>query len=103
MNLEQFEVTINRLFQKELLEEFADDYGFTNTSNNSISKIGYSTNLSIDTVEKAAENNVDLLITHHDAWDFIYGLRDDLAKKVKEINNDSIIIRLHEEHFELNH
>jgi dinuclear metal center YbgI/SA1388 family protein len=86
MNLQQFEVTIKGLFQKELLEEFADDYGFTNTSNNTISKIGYCTNLSIETVEKAAENHVDLMITHHDAWDFIYGLRDECVKKLKEHN-----------------
>lgn len=49
-------------------------------------KVGYSTNLTIETVEKAAENNVDLLITHHDAWDFIYGLRDKCVKKLVEHN-----------------
>lgn len=86
VNLSQFEKTINGLFQKEMLEEFDDDYGFTNTTNNSIMKVGYSTNLSIETVERAAENNVDLIITHHDAWDFIYGLRDECVKKLIDHN-----------------
>jgi putative NIF3 family GTP cyclohydrolase 1 type 2 len=71
VNLEQFESYIKKLFNKELLKEFDDDYGFTNKSNNSISTIGYTTNLSIETIEKAVESKVDLMITHHDAWDFI--------------------------------
>lgn len=86
MNLEQFEKYIQKLFNRKLLEEFDDDYGFTNKSNDSISKIGYSTNLSIETIEMAAENNVDLMVTHHDAWDFLYGLREECLKKLEEYN-----------------
>jgi putative NIF3 family GTP cyclohydrolase 1 type 2 len=73
VNLEQFETTIQTLFKPELLKEFHDDYGFTNTSNDSISNVGYCTNLSVETIEEAANKGVDLIITHHDAWDFIYG------------------------------
>jgi dinuclear metal center YbgI/SA1388 family protein len=86
MNLKQFETSITELFSKEMLKEFHDDFGFTNRSNDSISTVGYCTNLSIDVIEKAAENQVDLLITHHDAWDFIYGLREQCLKKLKEYN-----------------
>ncbi|TLS36175.1 Nif3-like dinuclear metal center hexameric protein [Pseudalkalibacillus caeni] len=86
MNLKQFEQYIQKLFTEELLEEFHDDYGFTDKSNDSISKIGYSTNLSIETIEKAAENNVDLMVTHHDAWDFIYGLKEECLNKLEEYN-----------------
>jgi dinuclear metal center YbgI/SA1388 family protein len=86
MNLEQFEVSINKLFNKELLEEFDDDYGFTNQTNDSIKTVGYCTNLSIEVIEQAKNNNVDLLVTHHDAWDFIFGLRDECLKKLKEYN-----------------
>ncbi|SEN96293.1 dinuclear metal center protein, YbgI/SA1388 family [Mesobacillus persicus] len=86
MNLEQFEQHIKKLFAKELLEELDDDYGFTNKSKNSISTIGYATNLSIETIEKAAKNNVDLMVTHHDAWDFIYGLKEECLKKLQEHN-----------------
>jgi dinuclear metal center YbgI/SA1388 family protein len=86
MNLEQFEASIKKLFKKELLEEFDDDYGFTNKTNDSIKTVGYCTNLSIEVIEQANNNNVDLLVTHHDAWDFIFGLRDECLKKLKEYN-----------------
>lgn len=86
MNLEQFQKSIEKLFDKRLLESFDDDYGFTNKSNNAISRIGYSTNLSIEVIEQAANNNIDLLVTHHDAWDFIFGLREACVKKLKEYN-----------------
>ncbi|MGA9226795.1 MAG: Nif3-like dinuclear metal center hexameric protein, partial [Mesobacillus sp.] len=75
-----------KLFHHDLLEVFDDDFGFTNRLNNSIKVIGYSTNLSIEIIEKAAENNVDLLLTHHDAWDFIYGLKEECIKKLTEYN-----------------
>ncbi|MFD3448086.1 Nif3-like dinuclear metal center hexameric protein [Microbacteriaceae bacterium 4G12] len=84
MNLKQFEATIQKLFNKELLEEFDDDYGFTYTSSRSIGKIGYATNISLEVIEEAAKQDVDLIITHHDAWDFIYGLRDACMEKLQE-------------------
>jgi dinuclear metal center YbgI/SA1388 family protein len=86
MNLYQFEQLIKELFSEKLLHEFSDDYGFTNTSNNLVSIIGYATNISIDTIEEAAKNNVDLMITHHDAWEFIYGLKEECMRRLKEYN-----------------
>ena len=84
MNQHQFELTIKDLFTKELLEEHEGDYGFVCTSNNSISKIGYCTNLTLETIEEAIKNHVDLMVTHHDAWDFLHGMRDDCIEKLKE-------------------
>lgn len=86
MNLDQFELAIKKLFKKEMLEEHEGDYGFLCTSNNSFSKVGYCTNLTPETIEEAVKNKVDLMITHHDAWDFIYGLRDECVKKLQENN-----------------
>lgn len=86
MKLEEFDLSIKKLFHHDLLEVFDDDFGFTNRLNHSITVIGYSTNLSIEIIEKAAANNVDLLLTHHDAWDFIYGLREECMKKLIEHN-----------------
>ncbi|MEC3249771.1 Nif3-like dinuclear metal center hexameric protein [Bacillus cereus] len=86
MDLKRFEEIIKQLFTVELLEEFYDDYGFIHASNQSISKIGYATNISPELIEQAARHQVDLIITHHDAWDFIYGLRDECIKKLKEYN-----------------
>ncbi|WP_078380792.1 Nif3-like dinuclear metal center hexameric protein [Sutcliffiella halmapala] len=84
MDLKKFEESIIKLFKKEFLDAFEDEHGFTNKTNNSISRVGYSTNLSLETIDIAIKNKIDLMITHHDAWDFIYGLRDDCIKKLKE-------------------
>lgn len=86
MDITKFKATINELFPKELLEEFNDDYGFTNTSNNTIKTIGYSTNLSLEVIEQARAAKVDLIITHHDAWEFIYGLKEECIKRLKAYN-----------------
>jgi dinuclear metal center YbgI/SA1388 family protein len=86
MNLEQFELAIKKLFKKEMLDEHEGDYGFLCTSNTSFSKVGYCTNLTIETIDEAVTNEIDLMITHHDAWDFIYGLREQCVKKLKENN-----------------
>ncbi|MFX3675207.1 MAG: Nif3-like dinuclear metal center hexameric protein [Paenisporosarcina sp.] len=86
MNLDQFEFTIIDLFTKELLEEHEGDYGFVCTSNNSVSRVGYCTNLTLETIEQAIKNKVDLMITHHDAWGFMHGLRDDCVEKLQENN-----------------
>ncbi|MGD6994131.1 Nif3-like dinuclear metal center hexameric protein [Sutcliffiella horikoshii] len=86
MDIIKFKATIHELFPRELLEEFDDDYGFTNTSNSMIKTIGYSTNLSMEVIEQARTAKVDLIITHHDAWDFIYGLKDECIKRLKEYN-----------------
>jgi len=84
VHIKQFEDIIQKMFSKEFLEEFYDDYGFTYKVNKSISKIGYATNLSLETIDEAANHNVDLMITHHDAWDFLYGLREECVKKLEE-------------------
>ncbi|MGI2328476.1 Nif3-like dinuclear metal center hexameric protein [Planococcus sp. YIM B11945] len=84
MDLSQFERTIKALFNKDLLEEFDDDFGFTYKADKTISKVGYSTNLSLEVIEQAASQGVDLLITHHDAWDFIYGLREACVDKLQQ-------------------
>ena len=86
MDITKFKATINELFPKQLLEEFQDDYGFTNISNNKIKTIGFSTNLSIEVIEQARVSKVDLIITHHDAWDFIYGLKEECIKRLKAYN-----------------
>ena len=43
-------------------------------------------NLTLDTIEEAIKNKVDLIITHHDAWDFIFGLKNACREKLLENN-----------------
>lgn len=83
MNLHEFELAIHKLFGEELLKE-KDEYGFTSTSNDAIKKIGYATNLSLKTVDLAIKHGVDLMVTHHDAWDFLQGLREACVEKLEK-------------------
>lgn len=40
-----------------------------------VSRVGYATNLTPETVRLAADYRIDLLVTHHDAWDFVFGMK----------------------------
>ncbi|AQQ55013.1 Nif3-like dinuclear metal center hexameric protein [Planococcus lenghuensis] len=86
MNISQFRDAMTKLFPEELLAEFEGDFGFLNTSNNNIATIGYATNISLEVIDQAAALSVDLIVTHHDAWDFIYGLREACVSRLKEHN-----------------
>ncbi len=48
-----------------------------------LSKLGYATNLTPETVRGAKLAEVDVLITHHDAWDFIYGMNEECHSALK--------------------
>jgi putative NIF3 family GTP cyclohydrolase 1 type 2 len=52
------------------------EFGVTGDWNTVINKIGYATNLTPETVALAAEYRVDLIVTHHDAWDFVFGMKE---------------------------
>lgn len=72
------------LFRTNHFDSYTSECGVTFDAEKPISTIGYCTNLTPDSVEKAKESNVDLLITHHDAWDFIYGMKEECDHKLKE-------------------
>ncbi len=75
MDLETYEKFLNSLFDQATL--VPGEYGFTCRADNVIRRIGYATNLTPEVVSSAIDHGVDLIITHHDAWDFIYGMKDE--------------------------
>jgi dinuclear metal center YbgI/SA1388 family protein len=79
MLIKEFENFIYDTFTKEKLEIVKDkgEYGFTNISSEEILKVGYCTNLTLESAEEAARNHVNLLITHHDAWEWMIGLKEE--------------------------
>jgi dinuclear metal center YbgI/SA1388 family protein len=85
MKTRDFERLLPQLFGK-WLSTFEDEgeYGFTYRVEKDIKKIAYATNLTPETVEKAAKVNADLLITHHDAWDFLYGMREVCVEELEK-------------------
>lgn len=86
MKLTEIEEFIVSLFDSRDNDHFHEESGITVRGTEEIKRIGYCTNLTLDTVEEARKNDVDLIITHHDAWDFIFGLKDACREKLLENN-----------------
>lgn len=120
MRLSEIEQYILDLFTTKDNEHFYEESGITVRGTEDIKRIGYCTNLTIDTIEEARKNHVDLMITHHDAWEFIYGLKEACKEKLLEYNishyynhlplddcdfgtNDSLIKKLGSEIIERTH
>lgn len=75
---------IDGLFLTRNNNEFNLQSGITFKSNDEVFRIGYCTNLTPDTIDEAKKFKVDLIITHHDAWDFLFGLKDTCKQKLIE-------------------
>jgi putative NIF3 family GTP cyclohydrolase 1 type 2 len=85
MKMNDFENLITQLFGVWLKEfEHDGEYGFTYKVEKEIKVIAYATNLTLETVEKAHTSGADLLITHHDAWDFVYGMKEACVDELKK-------------------
>lgn len=85
MHLNDFKKFIKNTFGS-LIEQFSenDEYGFNNPPSKEFFRVGYTTNLTPEVIKKAADENVQLIITHHDAWDFIYGMKEQCSKMLGE-------------------
>jgi len=86
MRLNEIEEFIVNLFDTKDNDYFYDESGITVRGTEDIKRIGYCTNLTLDTIEEAIKNKVNLIITHHDAWDFIFGLKDACREKLLKNN-----------------
>jgi len=67
---------IVKLFNKDVLEKSQGDFAFKFDFEKEIKMIAYSTNLTLFTINTGASAGADLLITHHDAWEFLGEQRD---------------------------
>lgn len=86
MRLVEIEEYILDLFDTKDNKHFYEESGITVRGTGDVKRIGYCTNLTLDTIEEARKNNVDLMITHHDAWEFIYGLKEACKEKLIKYN-----------------
>lgn len=75
---------INDLFNITNREIFLSESGITYNADNKVKKLGYCVNLTLETIEEARIRGVDMMVTHHDAWDEIYGLKEACLKKLAE-------------------
>ncbi|WP_422485689.1 Nif3-like dinuclear metal center hexameric protein [Gudongella sp. DL1XJH-153] len=79
MLIKDFEKLTIDAFTEEKLQfvKDKDEYGFTTMGSDEIKRVGYCTNLTIETAGEAARQKVDLLITHHDAWEWMTGMKEE--------------------------
>lgn len=74
---------INNLFEVNNKEVYSSESGITYQADKKVKKLGYCVNLTLKTIEEAKINGVDMMVTHHDAWDEIYGLKEACIEKLK--------------------
>lgn len=86
MNVRQFNKINESLFSQDCLSFFNDgiQFGFNNFIDKDIKRVGYAINLTIDIIEQAREQNIDLILTHHNVWDEMLEMVDDTFNLLKE-------------------
>lgn len=83
MKYSKMKACVLSLFDYDKLKMRPDEWGFFNEAEREIELIGYATNLSQEVIQKAGELKIDFLLTHHDSWEFVYGLKADCNKALK--------------------
>ena len=88
MKTKELEKVIHELFPSDVLDFFKDSeqYGFNNYTNKEINRVGYCVNLTLDTIIQAKKQGVDLILTHHNAWEDHFEWREDCFKELKDVN-----------------
>jgi len=86
MYYEKFKTKLLSFFDEELLKSNPDEWGFFNETEERINIVGFATNITPDVVQKARQMKVDFLLTHHDSWEFVFGLKEKCNTLLKENN-----------------
>lgn len=94
MHITQFKGHIASLFEEHLNKYGDDEYDFTHISKEEFHKIGYTTNLTLETIEEAYQNGVDMILTHHAPWSFLFGMEEACIEKLKEYEMNHFWIHL---------
>ncbi len=120
MKIHELKNEIEGLFDTLDNPAFESESGITMSTDKEIKKVGYCVNLTLETIKEAVKNNIDVLVTHHDAWDFVFGLKDACMKELKKNNighyfihlplddsnfgtNETLAIKLGADHIERSH
>ncbi len=76
MKLTELREYITDLFGVENLEKLQNEHIFRFDGVDDVRRIGYCTNLTPEVVDEAIKNRVNVIITHHDAFDSLYGMKE---------------------------
>ncbi len=94
MNTTELVKIIENCFETQENPNFKIETGLLYATPNDVKRVGYCTNLTLDVIEQAKENHIDMILTHHDAWDFIYGLKEACIEKLKLYNISHYFVHL---------
>ncbi len=78
-----FRKALEQLFTAELLNAHKKEWG-VEAHCPTPQSIGYATTVSPEAVERAVELGVDLIVAHHDAWDFMFEYRERVYKLLRK-------------------
>ena len=71
------------LFTRELLDAHPDEWGIAGYCDHPVS-VGYATTITPETIRAAVDRNVDVIVTHHDAWEFIFEQREEVRSLLRK-------------------
>ncbi|MBP1994456.1 Nif3-like dinuclear metal center hexameric protein [Paenibacillus eucommiae] len=95
MEAEQFRTTMESYFGDLLIQfDEGEEFAFYEYGPKAMKRMGYATNISPEIVVQAAEKKIDLIITHHDAWDFVYGMKEKCHTLLKEYGISHFFVHL---------
>ena len=81
-------------FEPISVEGYKGEFGYVVNCEDEVRRVGFATNLDQITAARAIEEEVDALITHHDAWDFLYELRERAHSMLKSASISHCFVHL---------
>ncbi len=78
-----FREVMDGLFTRELLDAHPDEWGIADYCGHPTA-VGYSTTITPDVIRTAIDRGVDLIVTHHDAWDFMFEQREEVNALLRQ-------------------
>jgi len=76
MKYSQLKEKLLAMFDQEKLQQALPEWGFFNEMEREIKSIRYATNITPEMIQTAGKQGLDMLLTHHDSWEFVYGLKE---------------------------
>ncbi len=74
------------MFDENKLVKTPREWGFFHESERDVKRLGYCTNLTEETIEEARKEKIDFLLTHHDSWEFVFGLKEACNQLLRDYN-----------------
>lgn len=84
MKYSKLKADLMDMFDEKKLHMLPEEWGFFNEFDREINIIGYAVNLTEEIIEKARQQQIEFLVTHHDSWEFIFGLKESCSKMLEE-------------------